>query len=182
MYINRNTNTNTFPNIKLDLDRSFNCRKIDITIFQKKNNGQKYVRYVTQQLAYNQFIRPVFFALHKLLQHFNLENPAKNGVKTYAIFLMILLSASRTHYTNAAELFINTIYFYAHYFTYDEQKDGTYKLSIYDPLNEHNNVGGRKTDVERLRQMFKTVDYGLRLASGKNILEGLFSLNNIFLK
>jgi hypothetical protein len=47
MYINRNTNTNTFPNIKLDLDRSFNCRKIDITIFQKKNNGQKYVRYVT---------------------------------------------------------------------------------------------------------------------------------------
>ena len=50
MYINRNTNTNTFPNIKLDLDHKLNNRKIDITIFQKKNNGQKYVKYITEQL------------------------------------------------------------------------------------------------------------------------------------
>jgi hypothetical protein len=118
MYINRNTNTNTFPNIKLDLDHKLNNRKIDITIFQKKNNGQKYVKYITEQLRYLPLIKPVFFTFQKLLYHFKLENPAKNGLKTYAIFLMILLSASRVHYSNAAELFINTIYFYAHCFTY----------------------------------------------------------------
>lgn len=62
------------------------------------------------------------------------------------------------------------------------QEDGTHKLSIYDPLNECNNVGGRKTDVDKLIRMFRTVDYGLRHSSGKNILEGLFNLNNIFLE
>lgn len=53
-------------------------------------------------------------------------------------------------------------------------------MNIYDPLNASNNVGGRKTDVNRLREMLKVTDYGLRLSGGKNILEYLFSLPNIF--
>jgi hypothetical protein len=118
MHINRNTNTNIFPNIKLDLDHKLNNCKIDIAIFQKKNNGQKYVKYITEQLRYIPLIKPVFFTLQKLLYHIKLENPAKNGLKTYAIFLMILLIASRVPYNNPAEFFINNIYFYAHFFTY----------------------------------------------------------------
>lgn len=51
-----------------------------------------------------------------------------------------------------------------------EGEDGIPKINIYDPLNEYNNVGGRKTDVNRLREMFKAADYGLRLATGRNIL------------
>lgn len=39
-------------------------------------------------------IKPVFFALHKLLQTFNLNNPSKNGLKTYAVFLMVVISAA----------------------------------------------------------------------------------------
>lgn len=46
IYINKNTNGNSFPNIKVELDDKRHYRKIDITIFQKKNNGQKYVRYI----------------------------------------------------------------------------------------------------------------------------------------
>ena len=61
IYVNRNTNTNIFPNIKLDLDHKLNNRKIYITIFQKKNNGQKYVKYITEQLIYIPLIQPVFF-------------------------------------------------------------------------------------------------------------------------
>lgn len=93
---------------------------------------------------------------------------------------MILINAERFKCINAGHLFVNTIYFYAHCFVYEEQENGLSRINIYDPLNEYNNVGGRKTDVNRLRQMFKAVDYGLRLASGKNILEYLFSLHNIF--
>lgn len=95
MYINKNMTGTSFPNIKIDLDLRLGCRKIDITIFQKKNNGQKYVRYIQEQLTYYPLVRPVFFALQKLLRSFNLNNPSKNGVKTYAIFLMILICAER---------------------------------------------------------------------------------------
>lgn len=93
MYNNKNMTGNSFPNIKIDLDHRLGCRKIDITIFQKKNNGQKYVSFILDRLAYYPFIKPVFFALQKLLRSFNLNNPSKNGVKTYAIFLMILICA-----------------------------------------------------------------------------------------
>lgn len=93
MYINKNMTGNSFPNIKIDLDQRLGYRKIDITIFQKKNNGQKYVRYIHDRLMYNPYIKPVFFAMQKLLRSFNLNNPAKNGIKTYAIFLMILICA-----------------------------------------------------------------------------------------
>lgn len=67
---------------------------------------------------------------------------------------------------------MNTVYFYAHCFVYEEEQ-GVAKINIYDPLNEYNNVGGRKTDVNRLRDMFKATDYGLRLAGGRGILDYL---------
>ncbi len=53
-------------------------------------------------------------------------------------------------------------------------------MNIYDPLNPTNNVGGRRTDVGRLREMFRATDYGLRIVSGRNILDYIFNLHNIF--
>lgn len=91
LYINKNMSGNSFPNIKMDLEQRLGHRKIDITIFQKKNNGQKYVRYIRDRMAYNPLIKPVYFGLHKLLRSYGLNNPSKNGLKTYAIFLMILI-------------------------------------------------------------------------------------------
>lgn len=46
MYLNNNNTNNCFPNIKIDLVSKLHNRKIDITIFQKRNNGQKYVQYI----------------------------------------------------------------------------------------------------------------------------------------
>ena len=46
MYLNTNNIGNTFPNIKMELNSKYHHRKIDITIFQKKNNGQKYVKFI----------------------------------------------------------------------------------------------------------------------------------------
>lgn len=54
------------------------------------------------------------------------------------------------------------------------------KLNITDPLNESNNLGGRKTEIEKLRCMFRVVDYGLRMADGRDILGYLLSLHNSF--
>lgn len=93
MYINKNLGANTFPNIKIDLEPRLGSRKIDITIFQKKNNGQKYVRFIQDRLLYYPLIKPVFYAIQRLLRAFNLNHPSKNGVKTYTIFLMILFCA-----------------------------------------------------------------------------------------
>lgn len=53
-------------------------------------------------------------------------------------------------------------------------------MNILDPLNTTNNVGGRKTNINKLRDMLKITDYALRLASGKNILEYIFSLHNMY--
>lgn len=90
MYLNNNNTNTCFPNIKIDLISSLHNRKIDITIFQKRNNGQKYVQFIYNKLNERWQIKPVFFTLHRLLRSFNLQNPAKNGLKTYAIFLIIL--------------------------------------------------------------------------------------------
>lgn len=148
--------------------------KIDITIFQKKNNGQKYVRYICDRLNQNYLIKPVFFTFHRLLKSFHLGNPTKNGLKTYTIFLMLLISLENLKSNTAGELFINTIYYYTYCFAYEEtlnnENEIISRMNIYDPLNGSNNVGGRKTDVNGLREMLKVVDYGMRLGSGKNIL------------
>ena len=113
IYLNIKYVGNVFPNIKLELESRFNNRKIDITIFQKKNNGQKYVEFILSKLAQYEHIKPVFFCLQRLLFSFNLHNPAKNGLKTYTIFLMILLMAENMRLGSPAELFINTVYYYA---------------------------------------------------------------------
>lgn len=169
------------------MQAKYHSRKIDITIFQKKNNGQKYVRFIRDKLNENTLIKPVFFALHRLLKSFGLSNPAKNGIKTYAIFLMLLISFEALKTESIGQFFINTIYYYSYCFPYEsslntENVEVIHQFNIYDPLNNYNNVGGRKTDVNRLREMFRTADYGLRLAGGKNILEYMFSLHNIFSK
>ena len=57
MYINKNLGGNTFPNIKIDLEPKLGSRKIDITIFQKKNNGQKYVQFIQESTNKTSILR-----------------------------------------------------------------------------------------------------------------------------
>ena len=37
------------------------------------------------------------------------------------------------------------------------------KLNLIDPINYINNAGGKSTDTFAVRNMFKILDYGLRL-------------------
>ena len=56
-----------FPNIKIELTSRLHSRKIDITIFQKKNNARKYVQFIQNTLGLNNLIKPIFFTLHRIL-------------------------------------------------------------------------------------------------------------------
>lgn len=72
------------------MDDDHHCRKIDITIFQKNNVADKYVKYIEQCIYTYPQISPIFCTFHQLLKSFDLHLPSKTGLKTYAIFLMIL--------------------------------------------------------------------------------------------
>lgn len=48
------------------------------------------------------------------------------------------------------------------------------QLNIMDPLNPKNNIGGRKTDVEKLYSMFKIVDCALKLGEDGGFCDGGF--------
>ena len=56
-----------FPNIKIELSQKLSARKIDLTIFQKKNNARKYVQTIQNSIALNPFIKPLFFTFHRIL-------------------------------------------------------------------------------------------------------------------
>ena len=98
-----------FPNIKIELCQRLHSRKIDITIFQKKNNARKYVQFIQKTLSFNPFIKPIFFTVHKLLENYNIHRPTKLGLKTYTIFLMILLVAYQKPADNLGQFFFNFI-------------------------------------------------------------------------
>lgn len=70
MYFNEaNSNSvNSFPNIKIDIAN----KKIDITIFQRRNNGRKYVKFISDELARNTLLKPVYYAIHRLLKSFEM--------------------------------------------------------------------------------------------------------------
>lgn len=110
-----------FPNIRLELESYLNCRKLDITIFQKKNNGEKYVQFVKEGLTMYPTIRPIFFTFHRILQSFSLHNPARGGVKTYAIYLMVMWMVSQNSVENIGQILVNLFYYYTYYYNYDEK-------------------------------------------------------------
>lgn len=92
LYLNRDLKV---PNISLTLSGRTKKRKLDIVVFQHNNNGQKYVNFVSKELAINPFIKPVFYVMKRLLKNWKLNNPSKGGIKTYALFLMIRFALQR---------------------------------------------------------------------------------------
>ena len=100
-----------------------NSRKIDITIYQKKTNVQKYVRYIEQCISVYPHIITMFYLYHKLLKSFNLHLFTRGGLKTYAMFLMILHFVHHCSAETMMELFTKFISFYANYFQYHEYVD-----------------------------------------------------------
>ena len=90
----------------------------------------------------------------------------KSGLKTYTIFLMILIVVEQYPANEVGQFFINFIDYYTNYYNYEEtisQNGETIKrLSIVDPLNNTNNAGGKDTNIERLETMFRMVFHGLQ--------------------
>ena len=108
-----------FPNIKIELSQRLHNRKIDITIFQQKNNAGKYVQFIQKTLSLNPFIKPIFFTVHKLLENYNIHRPTKLGLKTYTIFLMILLVVEQYPAYEIGQFFLNFINYYTNYYAYE---------------------------------------------------------------
>lgn len=56
------------------------------------------------------------------------------------------------------------------------------RLNIADPLNTKNNMGGKNTDVYRLKNMFRTIYYGLhRKISQGTSLQHILEMARIIL-
>ena len=64
----------------------------------------KYVKYIMQGLSNYPIIKTVFYTMHRILESFQLHNPAKGGLKTYALYLMILMAASCQPLLNEGDL------------------------------------------------------------------------------
>lgn len=92
---------------------------MDITIFQKRNNGLKYVNYIVEGISRYPAIKPVYYTMHRILESFNLHNPAKGGLKTYALYLMILNVVKYFEASDLGQMLINVIYYYAYCFDYE---------------------------------------------------------------
>lgn len=79
-----------------------------------------------------------------------------------------------------SELLINLIYYYNNCYEYSLDKIngcGEYKaiFNMMDPLNRGNNTGGKDTDTERLRTMFKVVGYAFEGRLKEMKVDGLMS-------
>ena len=107
------------------MNEQFNERKIEISIFQRKCSGRKYVQFINQYINYYPYIVPLFYLLHHLLETFNLHKPTKNGLKTYTIFLIILtVLQNYSEPLSISELFINIVYYYNYCYEYSYEKVG----------------------------------------------------------
>ena len=122
----------------------------------------------------------------RFIKNFKLNNPSKGGIKTYALFLMLMYGLQALPAHRLGQAFMNVIYYFSYIFQYeeyfDEQKNYKLRFNLIDPLNHSNNVGGRHTDTEKLKEMFKIIDYGLRLKMGTTddeVLPYLFNLNKM---
>ena len=120
MYLNSDLK---FPNIIIHLTSKLNRRKIDVAVFQYRNNGEKYVTFIKTQLSQNPFIQPLFFVFRKILKNFKLSNPTKGGIKTYALFLMLWIAVSCFPANSLGQAFINVVLYFNHQFQYEEGKD-----------------------------------------------------------
>ena len=85
------------------------------------------------------------------------------------------------------QAFIHLAYYFSYCFPYEEtieEGEVKMKLNLIDPINYTNNVGGRHTETEKVRDMFKAIDHGIRIkingTSDPEILPFLFQLNRIF--
>ncbi len=72
------------------MNKHYKERRIDISIFHKKNKSQQCSQFINQQLYYHPVIKPIFVMLKHILREYDLHLYEQGGLKTYTLFLMIL--------------------------------------------------------------------------------------------
>jgi hypothetical protein len=91
----------------------------------------------------------------KLSHCFRLNDPLKSGVRSFALFLMLVIFMNEKQSgDNLGTLLVKFLYKYGYACDYDYE-DNVMVLRLPDPVNAKNNIG-KKTDAFSLQRMFKT--------------------------
>lgn len=69
--------------------RKKNTRKFDITIMDSNHNGKQHVFYIDQLMHCFPNLQPLFYVIKKLSYSFKMNDPKANGIRSYALILMI---------------------------------------------------------------------------------------------
>lgn len=131
-------------------------RRIDLSIFSPNNSGRQHVEYVNQFIRIFPQIKPLFYVIKKLTNCYKMNDPMKFGVRSFALFLMLVIFMQEPHSDNLGDLLLRFLYKYGYIceYKYDENI-GKMILNLPDPINSKNDMG-KNTDAYILQRMFKT--------------------------
>lgn len=64
-------------------------RKIDITVFNSQHNGQKSINMIKNFMDDCPNLRPLFYIIKSLTNHYRLNDPKNRGIRSYAVIVML---------------------------------------------------------------------------------------------
>lgn len=125
---------------------------VEIFLFyNKKINVLKYTHLVLETVHSYPQLRPIFYILRTILHKFHLHDPKRNGLKSYALFLMIRHHLDNYTYQNLGRFVDSFMYYYGFVNQYEyylgEDVEAVLKINLMDPINMCNNMGGKNTDA-----------------------------------
>ncbi len=95
------------------------ARKIDITVIDKSHNGLETVQYINQYLKLIPEMQAIYIIIKSLTYQYKLYDPKNGGIRSYAIFLM-LLSFLQTHMeTSTAQRLLQFLYYFGYIYEYE---------------------------------------------------------------
>ena len=155
------------------------------------HNGKQHVMYIEQLLSIYSELRPLFFVIKKLSHAYKLNDPKNNGIRTYAIVLMLFLFLQENKMQEEmqenpneklGDLLLRFLYKFGYNYDYDYARvddPESMILNLPDPINQRNNVGNQ-TDVYSLQRMFKAAYIILHTKSKGSRLQFIFESKNMF--
>ncbi len=95
-------------------------RKLDISVYTPSNTGRQHVEYVNRFIHTYPKIKPLFFIIKKMTHYYKMYDPAKSGVRSLAIFLMLAIFMQELpHDGLIGELLLRFFYKYGYNWDYN---------------------------------------------------------------
>ena len=138
--------------------------------------------YIKQLMNMYSALQPLFYVIKKLTHLHKLNDPKNNGIRTYAIILMLALFLQENgNIHSLGELLLRFLYNfgYKHEYAYMSESE-LMLLDLPDPIKPTNNVGNQ-TDVYSLQRMFKSSYIVLHSKTRGSKLDYLFEGKNMFI-